>query len=151
MRNGFFQSRSTSHALRFASDAARHEERLGAALRAANRPSQANGSLMRISPLGIFGAGRVIGAKPKLLPRGVFEKELVLAAIKRGDQIYTYKVNKATLKGGVLKLEYSAEGKGGGGTARFASTLVLAVPSKGVKSVEFIENGKKVATVDATK
>jgi ADP-ribosylglycohydrolase/fructose-1,6-bisphosphatase/inositol monophosphatase family enzyme len=49
---------TTRQALRAAAEAPSREERLGETLQAANRHSQANGSLMRISPLGIFGAGR---------------------------------------------------------------------------------------------
>ncbi len=49
---------TTSQALRAACEAATAEEALAAVARQANPHSQANGSLMRISPLGIFGTGR---------------------------------------------------------------------------------------------
>ena len=48
---------TTRAALRAASRAATREERLACAAASAKQESQANGSLMRISPLGIFGAG----------------------------------------------------------------------------------------------
>jgi ADP-ribosylglycohydrolase/fructose-1,6-bisphosphatase/inositol monophosphatase family enzyme len=49
---------TTRQALRAAAEAPTRAERLGEVLREASRSSQANGSLMRVSPLGIFGAGR---------------------------------------------------------------------------------------------
>jgi hypothetical protein len=89
----------------------------------------------------------VPGGKGKPLPKDAFDKHVVVAAIKRGTEVFTYQVDKVALKDGVLRVSYTATGKGGGGTATFASPLIVAVPKRKYKSVEFIENGKKVATV----
>jgi hypothetical protein len=56
-----------------------------------------------------------------------------------------------TDKDGVLKVTYTATGKDGGGSARFASPLIVSVPKGKYKSVEFIENGKKAGTVKVEK
>jgi hypothetical protein len=96
----------------------------------------------------IFGSGRVLDKKPDLIPDETFDAgKIVVAAIKRGDKIYTYKIDKVSLSDGKLTFRYTAEAKGAGGAARFASPLVAVVAKKGVKEVEFVENGKKVATV----
>jgi hypothetical protein len=99
---------------------------------------------------GVFGTRFVPGGKGKFLPKDAFDKNMVIAAIKRGASIYTWKVDKVTDKDGVLELHYTATGKDGGG-ARFASPLIVSVPKGKYTSVEFIENGKKVATVKVAK
>ena len=55
--NPFDMGGTTRAALQAGSRAATREERLTAAVAAAKQESQANGSLMRIAPLGILGAG----------------------------------------------------------------------------------------------
>jgi hypothetical protein len=99
----------------------------------------------------VFGSGFTSAKKPVLIPKDVFEKNLVVAVIKRGMSVTTYEVEKATLKDGTLTLTYKTTAKGGGGTAKFSSPLVISVPKKDVKSVEFVENGKKVETVKVGK
>jgi hypothetical protein len=99
----------------------------------------------------VFGSGFTTAKKPVLIPKDTFEKNLVVAVIKRGDSVTTYTVEKTELKDGTLTLTYKATAKGGGGTAKFASPLVVTVPKKDVKSVQFVENGKKVETVKVGK
>jgi hypothetical protein len=101
----------------------------------------------------IFGSGRVMKKKPELLPKDYFDKHIVIAAIKRGGQIFTYDVSKVTVDDGVVRITYKATGKGGGGTARFASPLIVGVPKGEYKSVEFVEQekGKKDKTVETIK
>lgn len=94
-----------------------------------------------------FGAGFTMKQKPVLIPKDTFDKHLVVAVIKRGKSITTYEIDKAELKDGTLTLSYKTTEKGGGGDAKFASPLVVTVPKEGVKSVVFMENGKKAETV----
>ena len=69
----------------------------------------------------IFRSVFIPGKKPNLLPKGVFDKNLVVAVVKRGTSIYEYKVEKVEEKKGVLTITYKATGKDGGGSATFAS------------------------------
>ena len=94
----------------------------------------------------VFGVGFTMGKKPNVLPKGAFDKRLAVAVIKRGDAIWQYKVNKVTAKDGTLTVAYEATSRGAGGTARFASPLIVSVPKDKYKTVEFIENGKKVGS-----
>jgi hypothetical protein len=94
----------------------------------------------------------LMGKKPKLLPKDVFEKNIVVSVIKRGDTIWKYTVDKVTAQTGTLTIEYKAAQQGaGGGTAKFASPMVVAVEKGDYKEVVFVENGKKAATVKFVK
>ncbi|HZT81027.1 MAG TPA: hypothetical protein VFA26_12420 [Gemmataceae bacterium] len=98
----------------------------------------------------IFGPARVM--KPqKFLPTDAFAKKMVAATIKRGKAITTYKVDKVTSDGGTLYVQYEAMAKGGGGTATYASPLIVAVDKGKYAEVVFIENGKKVGTAKVGK
>jgi hypothetical protein len=99
----------------------------------------------------VFGVGFVMGKKPDLIPKDGFSKKLVVAAIKRANAVYEYKIESVTAADGVLYVKYTAEGKGAGGMAKFASPLIIAVDKKDYKSVVFIENGKKVGTAEFKK
>jgi hypothetical protein len=94
-----------------------------------------------------FGIGVVMGRGVEVLPANAFDSKIVVAAIHRGKSVWTYKVEGASTRDGVLTLRYHAETKEAGGSASFASPLIVAVPKGDCKTVEFIENGKKVATV----
>lgn len=98
----------------------------------------------------VFGVGVVMGKKPMLLPEGAFDKQLVLAVIKRGNAVTTYKVDGVTADAGVLQLRYTAT-TGQPTTARFASPLIVAVPKGDYKAVNFIENGKKAGSIELGK
>src|SRR5580698_8015946 len=54
----------------------------------------------------------VPGGKAKLLPNDAFDKQMVIATIKRGMEIVEYKVESLVADDGVLKLSYTAKGKG---------------------------------------
>jgi hypothetical protein len=97
-----------------------------------------------------FGIGVVMGKKPDVLPKNAFEKQMVLSVIKRGP-VYTYSEVSVTAADGVLYLQYAADTKGAGGTARFSSPLIVAVEKGKWKSVVFMEGGKKVGTVEIKK
>ncbi len=81
------------------------------------------------------------GKRPVLLPKGTFDKHVVVAVIKRGPSITTYDVQKVTRDGDTLYVQYKAT-SGPAGTASFASPLIIGVPKEQVKRVVFIENGK---------
>ncbi len=91
----------------------------------------------------LFGMAVVMGARAKFLPKNAFATKMVVATIKRGNRIYTYKVEDVTEREGVLTVRYSAEGKEGG-TAKFASPLILSLDKGNYKRVVFVENGKEV-------
>jgi hypothetical protein len=97
----------------------------------------------------MFGVGAVIG-KQNFVPRDAFDTKMVVAVIKRGNAVTEYKVDKVTADAGTFFVEYTAKA-GPAGTATFASPLVLSVDKSNYRSVVFIENGKKVATVKVGK
>lgn len=99
----------------------------------------------------VFGVGFVMGKKPDLLPKDVFDKKLVLAVIKRGASLFEYKDVVVTKTDGVLYVAYTAHGKGAGGTAKFASPLIVEIPRGEYKSAVFVENGKKAGTAEFKK
>ncbi len=99
-----------------------------------------------------FGTAFVAGGKKTYLPKDAFEKKLVLATVKRGNTAWTYQVEKVTLDGKTLNVQYTATASaGGGGTAKFASPMIVAVPRGNYQSVVFIENGKAVGTAKIAK
>jgi hypothetical protein len=70
----------------------------------------------------VFGVGFVMGPKPDVLAKDAFDKQLVVATIKRGGSITTYTVEKVTADGDTLYVQYKSESKDGCG-ARYGSTL----------------------------
>jgi hypothetical protein len=95
-----------------------------------------------------FGVPRVMKKKPVEVPKGYFDKHVVLAVIKRGSQVNTYEVDKVTLDGNEVRFAYRAKAQGKpGGAARFASPLIVGMPKVKFMSVEFVENDKTVKTV----
>jgi len=99
----------------------------------------------------IFGVAAVMGKKPNYVPKDALEKKMVAAVIKRGGTVTEYKVKQVTTADGTLYVEYEAMMKGAASTARFASPLILSVDKGKYKTVEFIENGKKVGTATVGK
>ena len=94
----------------------------------------------------VFGVAKVQGDKPRFLPKDAFDSKVVVAVIKRGKAIYDYKVEKVTNDDGVLTVQYTSAPQESGGTATFATPLILSVDKGKYDSVAFIENGKKVGT-----
>ncbi len=92
----------------------------------------------------VFGVARV-GDKQRFLPKDAFDTKLVIAVIKRGKSVYDYKVEKVTNDDGVLTIQYTATPQPGGGTATFATPLIVSVDKDKYSSVAFVEDGKKVA------
>jgi hypothetical protein len=97
-----------------------------------------------------FGIGVVMGKRPEVLPKDAFDKQLVLSVIKRGP-LYTYSEVSVTGADGVLYVQYSADTKGAGGTAKYSSPLLVAVEKGKWKSVVFMEGGKKVGAAEIKK
>jgi hypothetical protein len=98
----------------------------------------------------VFGAGVVMGKKQNFLPKGAFDSKMVVAVIKRGNKIWEYKVEKVTAEGGVLYVQYTATSKDGG-SATFASPLIVSVDKGKYQSVVLLEDGKKVGAADIGK
>ena len=100
----------------------------------------------------VFGALAVRGKKFNWVPKDAFEKKLVVAVIQRGDTPVEYKVEQVTAGDGTLFVQYTATAKGNaGGTAKFASPLIVSVDRGKYATVEFIENGKKTGTATVGK
>lgn len=98
----------------------------------------------------IFGSAFTMGAKPKVVPNGAFEKKVVAAVIHRGNAVWSYEMQGATLDGGTLTVRYKAtEGKPS--TASFASPLIVSVDKGAIKKVVFVENGKDIGSAEAAK
>lgn len=93
-----------------------------------------------------FGSGFTMGARPRLIPKDTFDKHIVVAVIKRGSSIHTYKVEGVTADGGTLTVKYKAEAGPASATARFSSPLILTVEKGKLEKVVFIENGKEAGT-----
>lgn len=97
----------------------------------------------------VFGLAKVMGDKKKSLPADVFKTKMVLALIKRGDKVWTYKVEKVTADGDTLSIQYEATPGEENKDAKFALPLILAVNKKKYQKMSFIENGKEVGGVKA--
>lgn len=97
----------------------------------------------------VFGFGRVIGKLPPLLPteQDAFAKSLVVGVITRGTAVTTYKVEQVTADGNTLMVTYSSTTPKGGGTAMYASPMIIAVPRGTYTSVVFVENGKTLGKI----
>lgn len=98
----------------------------------------------------IFGSAFTMGAKPNVVPNGAFEKRLVAAVIHRGNAVWSYEVEKATVEGGTLTVRYKATA-GKPGTATFASPMIVSVDKGAIKKVVFIENGKEIGSAEDAK
>lgn len=94
----------------------------------------------------LFGVAFTMGPKPKVLPENAFESKRVVAVIKRGGEVWDYKVESIVLENGVLTVRYTAQSHDGGG-AQFASPLIVSIPKEPFRQVVFIEGGKQVGTV----
>ena len=85
--------------------------------------------------------------KSHRLPKDAFKSNVVLAAIKRGNASWEYKVQGVTVERGVVQLRYTVRSKATPDTT-FACPLIVSVPRDDYKAVTFIEDGKKVRTVN---
>lgn len=99
---------------------------------------------------GIFGAAFVMGDKSQRLPKDAFATNIVVAAIKRGNAIWEYKVVGASVRNGVVELKYSTT-TNKSDTATFACPLIVSIPKGKYTAVLFVENGKPVQKVEVGK
>jgi hypothetical protein len=91
----------------------------------------------------IFGAGFVMGAKPKLVDEKLFEGHNIVAVIKSGNTLWKYEVERVRVDKKQLIVEFQAKGKENA-TAKFTVPLIVSVPRGEYNEVVFIENGKEV-------
>lgn len=98
----------------------------------------------------LFGVGFVMGPRPKLVEPKAFETKLVAVAVKKGNTLWKFNVQKVVRKGDKLEIHYKAD-QSKPSTATYAAPLIVAADRKGVATVVFIENGKQVAAVNANK
>jgi hypothetical protein len=97
----------------------------------------------------VFGVAVVMGDKSHRLAKDAFKSNVVLAAIKRGKAVVEYKVDGVSVKNGVVELRYTTTSKKSD-TATFACPLIVSIPKGKYKTVEFVENKKRVGTASAT-
>jgi len=95
----------------------------------------------------VFGVAMVMGDKSHRLPKDVFKSHRVLTAIKRGKAACEFKVESVTAERGVLELRYAVASKATPDTT-FACPLIVSVPRDDYQAVVFIEDGKKVKTLE---
>ena len=94
----------------------------------------------------VFGVAFVMRDKSHRLPKDAFKSNMVLAAIKRGNALWEYKVEGVTVEQGVVQLRYAVTSRATPDTT-FACPLIVSVPKGDYTAVVFIENGKQVKTV----
>jgi hypothetical protein len=85
--------------------------------------------------------------KAHRLPKDAFKSNIVLAAIKRGNALWEYKVEGVTVEQGVVQLRYAVTSKATPDTT-FACPLIVSVPKDKYQAVVFVEGGKQVKTVE---
>ncbi len=95
----------------------------------------------------VFGVAFVMGDKSHRLPKDAFKANVVLAAIKRGNAFWEYKVEGVTVEQGVVQLRTAAASKATPDT-EFACPLIVSVPKDDYKAVVFVENGKRVKKLE---
>jgi len=92
----------------------------------------------------VFGVAMVMGDKSHRLPEDLFKSQLILAAIRRGNAVWAFKVEDVRLKDdGAVELRYKADSQKSD-TATFACPLIVSIPRGPYKSFTFVENQKTV-------
>ncbi|MEN6458275.1 MAG: hypothetical protein ABFC63_05045 [Thermoguttaceae bacterium] len=94
----------------------------------------------------VLGVAMVMGDKSHRLPKAAFESSIVLLAVKRGNAVWEYKVDRVTQRGGTIVLRYSTS-LTKSESATFACPLIVSIPKGDYQSVQFVENGKAVRTL----
>lgn len=90
-----------------------------------------------------------IGQKREYLPRDIFDSRLVAAVVKRGNKLWEYQVEKVTVDGETMYVQYKVTSKNT--DAVHAVPLIIAADKGKVKKVVFIENGEKAGTAEVGK
>jgi hypothetical protein len=94
----------------------------------------------------VFGVAMVMHDKSHRLAKDAFKEGLVLATVKRGNAVWTFRVDSVTVDSGVVQLRYRAKSRKSD-SAGFACPLILSIPKGSYKAVEFIENKKAVHAI----
>jgi hypothetical protein len=97
----------------------------------------------------VFGVAMVMGDKSQRLSKDAFLLKMVVAAIRRGNAVWTFKVEGVTVNDGVVRLQYASKVKKSVfATMTFACPLIVSIPKGNYRAVEFIENTKLMKTVE---
>jgi hypothetical protein len=70
-----------------------------------------------------------------------------VAAIKRGNEVWDYKVESVTVENGIVSLRYTVKSTKSE-SATFACPLIVSIPKDQYKTIQFFENEKTVKTLD---
>lgn len=97
----------------------------------------------------IFGTAAVMGNN-EFLPENLFNSQIIVATIKRGNFVRSYEVKKVTTDKNKLYVWYDATDQKQE-SATFASPLIIAVNKGKYKEVVFMENGKQVGSAPMRK
>jgi hypothetical protein len=91
----------------------------------------------------VFGVAMAMGDKSHRLSKKAFKSKLVLAAIKRGNAVWQFKMDCVTVDQGVVTLRYTTTSKPSD-SATFACPLIVSIPKGEYTAVRFVENQKTV-------
>lgn len=94
----------------------------------------------------VFGVAMVTSDKSHRLAKDAFKSNVILAAIKRGNAVWKFKVEGVTVDDGVVQMRYTATSTKSD-SATFASPLIVSIPSGKYTAAEFVENGSPVKKV----
>jgi hypothetical protein len=78
------------------------------------------------------------------LANDAFDKSIVVAVIKRSNQLWNFSMTAATVSDGVLTISYTAKADPPS-TAQYSSSLIVSVPKADYREIRFEENGKVVS------
>lgn len=89
----------------------------------------------------VFGTAVVMRDKSHRLPKDAFTNNLVVAAIYRGNALREFQVEQVSENSdGIVLLRYTTLEKLSD-TATFACPLIVSIPKKKYRSVQFLNNG----------
>jgi hypothetical protein len=94
----------------------------------------------------VFGIAMVMGDKSHRLPIGVFDKNIVVAAIHRGKAFVSYEVESVGAVRKSLVVRYRTKSEPNP-TAEFNCPLILSVAKGDYEVVQFVENGQEIKAV----
>ena len=98
----------------------------------------------------VFGVASVMGDKSHRLSQGAFASCIVLAAVKRGNAVWEFKVERVGEAKGVVQLRYTAKSTKNE-SATFACPLIVSIPAGDYTTIEWIENGGLAKAVEIGK
>ena len=95
----------------------------------------------------VFGVAFVMGDKSHRLPEDAFKSLMVIAAIKRGNAFWEFKIEGVTVDEGVVQLRYKATSEKTPATT-FSCPLIVSIPKGKYKAVKFVEGDERVKTIE---